>query len=165
MATKSKKKKAKAVVKAKAKTKSPIKKIKSAKSAPMKAVKKSAKPVPAPKAASKPAAKTASKPAGRAMAAAGLISPLQDLVIVRVEMPEEKTAGGLYIPTSAGERPNRGEVIATGPGRRNKKGQLRPLDVSVGDNVLFPQYSGTQIKVDEQEFLILREEEVLGIVT
>ncbi len=163
MATKNKKK-ATAMKKAKPttvkKSKSGSKPVAVAKSAGKSATKMVAK------VAAKPAAKMTSKTApSRAKAAMGLISPLEDRVIVRVDAAEEKTAGGLYIPTTVAERPNRGEVVAAGPGRRNKQGQIRPLDVNVGDNVLFPQYSGAKIFVDNQEFLILREDEVLGIVT
>ncbi len=120
------------------------------------------------KATAKPVMKMtekSSKTPGRAKASMRLISPLDDRLVIRVDAAEEKTAGGLYIPTNAAERPNRGEVVAAGPGRRNKQGTVRPLDVNVGDNVLFPQYSGSKIFVDDQEFLILREDEVLGIVT
>lgn len=139
MATKSKSK-VKAKVKAKAKSTKPAVKAKT-KSAPA----KSAKPISV----------------GRKL----LLKPLEDRVIVRIDRAEEKTAGGLFIPDSASTRPNRGQVVAAGPGRRNKKGQVRPLDVKTGDQVLFPEYAGTKITMDQEEFLILREEEVLGIVT
>ncbi len=75
----------------------------------------------------------------------------------------EKTAGGLFIPGTVSERPQKGEVLASGRGRRNKKGQVRPLDVKVGDTVLFPKFAGTTIEVSGEELLILREDEVLGI--
>jgi len=157
VATKSKKKpvkKAKAVKKDKAVVKAKLK----TKTAKAKAV--AAKPVAAGKASS--GRSRAAQPA-KSIGALRM-TPLEDRVIVRVDAADEKTAGGIFIPNSATERPNRGEVIAAGPGRRNKKGQLRPLDVNVGDSVLFPQYCGTKIAVDDQEFLILREDEVLGIV-
>jgi chaperonin GroES len=125
----------------------------------------------APAKAKKPAA----KPAIKAKSAAPIkksqsvfstfLKPLVDRLIVRIDRAEEKTSGGIIIPGSAGERPNRGEVVAAGPGRRNKRGQLRPLDVKAGDRVLFPQYAGTKITMNQQEFLILSEDEVLGIVT
>lgn len=89
--------------------------------------------------------------------------PLDDRIIISVEQMAEKTAGGIIIPGSVSERPSRGTVLATGPGRRNKKGVVRPLDVNVGDTVLFPQYAGQKIEIGADEFLILREEEVLGI--
>lgn len=160
MATKTKKKpvaKAKAKAKIKAKPKA-AKKV-------LKPVKSKAKPVavakPMPRSKPTPQGKPT---AGRSRAVMSLITPLEDRLIVRVADADEKTAGGLYIPHTAAERPNRGEVIAAGPGRRNKKGKLRPLDVNVGDSILFPQYSGAKIAVDEQEFLILREDEVLGVI-
>ncbi len=89
--------------------------------------------------------------------------PLDDRIIISVEPMAEKTAGGIIIPGSVSERPSRGTVLATGPGRRNKKGVVRPLDVNVGDTVLFPQFAGQKIEIGADEFLILREEEVLGI--
>ena len=89
--------------------------------------------------------------------------PLDDRLIILVEAIPEKTAGGIIIPGSVSERPSRGTVLATGPGRRNKKGVVRPLDVNVGDTVLFPQFAGEKIEIGADEFLILREEEVLGI--
>lgn len=173
MATKSKKKNMKkatafkkakptTVRKSKAMTTKPVAKMASKGSAKPMAKKMMAKIALPAKAGSKSSTKTQS---GRGKAVMGLITPLEDRVIVRVDAAEEKTAGGLYIPTTVAERPNRGEVVAAGRGRRNKQGQIRPLDVIVGDSVLFPQYSGAKITVDDQEFLILREDEVLGIVT
>lgn len=95
-----------------------------------------------------------------------LLSPLDDRILVIVEGASDVTAGGIIIPgTATAEKPNRGEVVAKGPGRRSKKGSVRPLDVQVGDQVLFPQYAGTKITIEEQECLILREEDLLGIVT
>lgn len=94
-----------------------------------------------------------------------LIAPLADRILVAVEGESETTAGGLYIPATASDRPHRGKVLALGPGRRNKKGQIRPLDVQTGDTVLFEEYSGTNVTIEGVECLILREEEVLGIVT
>lgn len=93
------------------------------------------------------------------------ITPLDDRIIVAPEVPAEKTAGGLFIPNAANDRPSRGVVLVTGAGRRTKKGKLRPLDVNVGDEVLFAQYSGSKISILGQDVLILREEDVLGIVT
>jgi chaperonin GroES len=120
------------------------------------------KPAPKKTAPKKPVKKTSSqsKPAPRTSAA---FKPLDDRLIVQVEAAAEKTAGGIIIPGTAGERPFRGKVLAKGPGRRNKKGLLRPLDVNVGDMVLFPQYAGQKIEIGAEEFLILREEEVLAI--
>jgi chaperonin GroES len=122
--------------------------------------KKKKKKTAAPKAAPKKVMKkTSSKPAARPSS----FKPLDDRLIVRVEPAAEKTAGGIIIPGTAGERPFRGKVMAKGPGRRSKKGLLRPLDVNVGDMVLFPQYAGQKIEIDAEEFLILREEEILAI--
>lgn len=161
MATKAKSKsKVKAPAKAKAKPQAKVKAKPAAKP------KLTAAPKAAPKSVATPKAPVAAKASsGKSRAAVGLLTPLEDRIIVRIDLAEEKTAGGLYIPTSANERPDRGEVVATGPGRRNKKGKLRPLDVKTGDRVLFPQYAGTKINVEQDEFLILREDEVLGIVT
>lgn len=89
--------------------------------------------------------------------------PLDDRVLVAAEGPSETTAGGIIIPGNAAQRPNRGRVLAAGRGKRNKKGQVRPLDVNVGDMVLYPEFSGTAITLNGEEFLILREEEVLGV--
>lgn len=89
--------------------------------------------------------------------------PLNDRLLVSIEAAETKTAGGIIIPGTAAEKPFRGRVLAKGPGRRNKKGALRPLDVSVGDMIVFPQYAGTKIEISGDEFLILREEEILAI--
>ncbi len=92
------------------------------------------------------------------------IRPLQDRLVVRRIEEEEKTKGGLIIPDSAKERPLEGEVIAVGAGKRLDDGTVVALDVKQGDRVLFGKYSGTEIKVDGIEHLILREEEVLGVV-
>lgn len=93
------------------------------------------------------------------------LSPLDDRLVVLPEEAPTKTAGGLIIPGGASDRPARGEVVAKGPGRRSKKGKLRPLDVKVGDQVLFAEYSGTKLTFEGKDVLILREEDVLGIVT
>ncbi len=92
------------------------------------------------------------------------IRPLQDRLVVRRVEEEEKTKGGIIIPDTAKEKPIEGEVIAVGKGKVNDKGELRPLDVKVGDRVLFGKYAGTEVKIDGEEHLILREEDVLGIV-
>lgn len=92
------------------------------------------------------------------------IRPLQDrLIIERIE-GEEKTASGLYIPDTAKEKPQQGRVIAVGKGRVREDGSVQPLDVKAGDRILFGKYSGTEVKLDGQEFLIIREEDVLGVV-
>lgn len=90
--------------------------------------------------------------------------PLHDRVLVRRVEAEEKTAGGIIIPDSAKEKPQEGEVIAVGKGKSNDEGKVFPLDVKSGDKILFGKYSGTEIKIDGEEFLIMREEEVLGII-
>src|SRR5438067_11069789 len=92
------------------------------------------------------------------------IRPLYDrLVVKRIEEQEQKV-GGLFIPDSAKEKPQEGEVIAVGKGKRLEDGKIIPLDVQVGDRILFGKYSGSEIKLEQDDFLIMREEEVLGIL-
>ena len=91
------------------------------------------------------------------------IRPLQDRVVVK-RVPEETTsAGGIVIPDSAAEKPSRGEILAVGNGKVNSNGDVRPLDVKVGDQVLFGKYAGTEVKVDGEDVLIMREEDILGV--
>ena len=90
--------------------------------------------------------------------------PLQDRVLVRRIEEEEKSRGGIIIPDTAKEKPMEGEVLAAGPGTRGDDGKLHPLDVKIGDRVLFGKWSGTEIKIEDDEYLILREDEVLAIV-
>ncbi len=91
------------------------------------------------------------------------IRPLQDRVVVK-RMPEETTsAGGIVIPDSATEKPSRGEVMAVGNGKVTSSGDVRPVDVKVGDQVLFGKYAGTEVKVDGEDVLIMREEDILGV--
>ena len=90
--------------------------------------------------------------------------PLHDRVVVRRLESEERTAGGIIIPDTAKEKPQQGEVVAVGPGARNEKGELVALDVKVGDKVLFGKWSGTEIKLDGQDLLIMKESDVMGIV-
>jgi chaperonin GroES len=92
------------------------------------------------------------------------IRPLQDRIVVRRVQEEEKTRGGIIIPDSAKEKPIEGEVIAVGSGKVLEGGKLQALDVKKGDRILFGKYSGTEIKIDGIEHLILREEEVLGVI-
>jgi chaperonin GroES len=92
------------------------------------------------------------------------VRPLQDRILVRRVAEEEKTKGGIIIPDSAKEKPSEGEVIAVGAGKVNEKGVLRPLEVKQGDRVLFGKYSGNEIKIEGVEHLLLREDEVLGIL-
>jgi chaperonin GroES len=92
------------------------------------------------------------------------VRPLHDRVLVR-RMPEEmKTAGGLIIPDTAKEKPQRGEIVAAGKGRLTDDGKVTPLDVKVGDKVLFGKYSGTELKLNGEEYLMMREEDILGIM-
>ncbi|GAC1619195.1 MAG: co-chaperone GroES [Candidatus Acidiferrum sp.] len=90
------------------------------------------------------------------------LTPLHDRVIVKRIEEKESVKGGIIIPDSAKEKPMEGEVLAVGPGKRGDNGQLHALDVKVGDRVLFGKYSGTEIKVEDEEVLILREEEILA---
>ena len=92
------------------------------------------------------------------------IRPLYDRIVVkRIEQQEQKI-GGLFIPDSAKEKPQEGEVVAVGKGKRLEDGKVIPLDVQVGDRILFGKYSGSDIKLDQDEYLIMREDEVLGIL-
>lgn len=94
------------------------------------------------------------------------ITPLHDRVIIkRIEDSTEKTAGGLFIPDSAKEKPQEGEVIAAGAGKYKEDGSRQTLDVKTGDRVLFGKYSGSEIKLDGEEYLIMREDEILGIIS
>src|ERR1700723_640291 len=90
--------------------------------------------------------------------------PLHDRVVVRRVTAEEKTAGGIIIPDTAQEKPMEGEVIAAGAGARNEAGQLVPLDVKAGDRVLFGKWSGTEVKLDGEDLLIMKESDIMGIV-
>ena len=90
--------------------------------------------------------------------------PLHDRVVVKRVEQEEKTKGGIIIPDTAKENPQEGEVIAVGPGGRNEKGEIVPLDVKAGDRVLFAKYSGSEVKIDGEEHLILREDDLLAVV-
>ena len=92
------------------------------------------------------------------------IRPLHDRVIVKRIDEESKTAGGLYIPDTAKEKPIQGEIIAVGAGKRDKDGTLHALDVKEGDRVLFSKYSGTEVKLEGEEHLIMREDDILAVV-
>lgn len=92
-------------------------------------------------------------------------TPLHDRILVRRVEEGETVRGGIIIPDSAKEKPQEGKVIAAGKGKSNEEGKVFPLDVKAGDSVLFAKYAGTEIKIDGEEFLIMREEEVLGIIT
>ena len=90
--------------------------------------------------------------------------PLHDRVVVRRIEAEEKSAGGIIIPDTAKEKPSQGEVIAAGPGARGDDGKVHPLDVKTGDRVLFGKWSGTEVKIDGQELLIMKESDIMGII-
>jgi chaperonin GroES len=90
--------------------------------------------------------------------------PLHDRVVVRRIEAEEKSAGGIIIPDTAKEKPSQGEVIAVGPGGRDESGKLIPIDVREGDRVLFGKWSGTEVKIDGQELLIMKESDIMGII-
>ncbi len=92
------------------------------------------------------------------------IKPLHDRVIVKRLEEEEKTKGGIIIPDTAKETPMEGKIMAVGPGRKDENGKITPLDVKEGDHVLFSKYAGTEIKIEGEEYLIMREEDILGIV-
>jgi chaperonin GroES len=90
--------------------------------------------------------------------------PLHDRVVVRRLTAEEKTAGGIIIPDTAKEKPMEGEIVAAGPGARNEQGQLVALDVKAGDKILFGKWSGTEVKLDGEELLIMKESDIMGII-
>ena len=90
--------------------------------------------------------------------------PLHDRVVVRRLEAEEKTSGGIIIPDTAKEKPMEGEVIAVGPGARDETGKLVPLDVKAGDRILFGKWSGTEVKLDDEELLIMKESDIMGII-
>ncbi|BAZ93003.1 MAG: co-chaperone GroES [Gammaproteobacteria bacterium] len=92
------------------------------------------------------------------------IRPLHDRVIIKRMEEERTTAGGIVIPDSATEKPIRGEVVAVGNGKILENGELRPLDIKVGDKVLFGKYSGTEVKVEDQDLLVMREEDVMAVI-
>jgi chaperonin GroES len=89
--------------------------------------------------------------------------PLHDRVLVRRLEQEERSAGGVIIPDTAKEKPQQGEVIAVGPGARDEQGQIHPLDVKVGDRVLFGKWAGTDVKIDNEELVILKESDIFGV--
>ena len=90
--------------------------------------------------------------------------PLHDRVVVRRIEADEKTAGGIIIPDTAKEKPSQGEVIAVGPGGRDESGKLIPIDIKAGDTVLFGKWSGTEVKIDGEDLLIIKESDVLGVI-
>lgn len=92
------------------------------------------------------------------------LKPLQDRIVVEAAAKEEKTAGGIILPDTAQEKPQRGKVLAVGPGKRLDSGQIAPVDVKVGDFVLYGKYSGTEVTVDASDYVILRAEDILAVV-
>jgi chaperonin GroES len=90
--------------------------------------------------------------------------PLQDRVLIRRVEQEQKTAGGIIIPDTVKEKPMEGEIVAVGPGARSEDGKVHPLDVKVGDRVLFGKWSGTEIKIDGEELIIMKESDIMGVV-
>jgi chaperonin GroES len=90
--------------------------------------------------------------------------PLHDRVVVRRIEQEEKTLGGIIIPDTAKEKPQEGEIIAVGPGARGEDGKIQPLDVKAGDRILFGKWSGTEVKIDGEELLIMKESDIMGII-
>ena len=94
-----------------------------------------------------------------------LVRPLHDRVVVKRIDAEEKTAGGIIIPDTAKEKPSQGEITAVGPGGRDEAGKLIPIDLKVGDRVLFGKWSGTEVKIDGQELLIMKESDIMGVLT
>ena len=91
--------------------------------------------------------------------------PLHDRVLVRRVTAEEKTAGGIIIPDTAKEKPQEGEVIAAGPGARDESGKVQPLDVKAGDRVLFGKWSGTEVRIDGEDLLIMKESDIMGVLS
>ena len=92
------------------------------------------------------------------------LKPLSDRIILKAVTAEEKTAGGIFLPDAAQEKPQQGEVIAVGPGKVLDNGKLAAMDVAVGDKVYYGKYSGTEIKLNGEEFIVLRQDDVLGVV-
>ena len=90
--------------------------------------------------------------------------PLHDRIVVKRAENETKTAGGIIIPDTAGEKPQQGEVIAVGPGARDETGKVQPLDLKKGDRVLFGKWSGTEVKIDGQDLLIMKESDIMGVI-
>jgi chaperonin GroES len=90
--------------------------------------------------------------------------PLHDRVVVKRVTADQKTAGGIIIPDTAAEKPSEGEVLGVGPGGRDESGKLTPLDVKVGDRVLFGKWSGTEVKIDGEDLLIMKESDIMGVI-
>lgn len=146
-------KKKKAQAKAKTKKVTKVKKTTKLKAKPKKIVKSKSK-VTATK-------KVTTKPTVEQLQA---FTPLDDRVLVQVTGASDRTPGGLYIPVSVEQRPQQGKVLAVGKGRRSKKGKLRPMDVKVGDTVVYAEFTGVNTSIGGKEVILLREEEILGIL-
>ncbi len=93
-----------------------------------------------------------------------MIRPLQDRILVKRIEEEAKTAGGIFIPDTAKEKPQKGEIVAAGKGKKTEDGKLIPIDVKAGDKVLFGKYAGTEVKIEGEEYLIMREDDILGVI-
>ena len=92
------------------------------------------------------------------------VTPLHDRIVVSRIESEEKTAGGIIIPDTAKEKPQEGKIVAVGPGKRDKEGKRLPLEVKAGDRVLFAKWAGTEVKIDGEEHMIMKEDDILGII-
>ncbi len=92
------------------------------------------------------------------------LRPMQDRIIVKRVEEESKTAGGIFIPETAKEKPQQGEVVAVGNGKRGEDGKVYPVDLKVGDKVLFGKYAGSEVKLEGQDYLIMREDDILGVI-
>lgn len=92
------------------------------------------------------------------------LRPLHDRVVVKRTEEERTSPGGIVIPDSAAEKPIRGEIVAAGPGRTNEEGKVRPLDLKVGDKVLFGKYSGTEVKIEGEDLLVMREDDIMAVL-
>ena len=93
-----------------------------------------------------------------------MITPLQDRIVVERAVEEEKSKGGIVIPDTAKEKPVRGTIVAAGPGKRLESGQIQPMSVKVGDEILFGKYAGTEVKLDNKEYIVMREDDVIAIM-
>ena len=92
------------------------------------------------------------------------LRPLQDRVLIRLVVPEAKTSGGIFIPDTAQEKPMEGEIVAVGPGARDERGTVVPLDVKQGDRILFGKWSGSEVKLDGEDLLIMNESDIMGVI-
>ncbi len=154
--------------KAAPKKKSPAKKAKPSKSVKASPKKAKSNTVAAKKTLAGPRRQAAAGPtsskASKATVSNGL-APARDGVLIERVIESDRTPGGLYIPASATEKPLKGLVVSAGRGKISKRGKLRPLDVQPGDEVLFAKFAGTEIKIDGKEYLLIREDEILGVVS